>query len=135
MSTPWLRLEFLSRTVAFTACADLRCVRRTALHPRDRDEGQPQIAHGSEQTKERSLINHRTGQRGGAVLFVAEAQPGEPRRSAFIQVSLEANLVVSGRVSSLGGVKPYHHFFTSFGWRCRGGTFRSACVFLSSTKP
>ena len=58
------------------------------------------VAHLREQAVQCGLVGHQPAQGGRAVVFADECHPGEPGRPVLVEVTLEPELVVGGRVGS-----------------------------------
>jgi len=66
--------------------------------PGDGDQRQAQVAHPLEQAVQGGLVDDGAVDGGGAVAAGGEGQPVEPGGPAVVEVSLEADFVVSGSV-------------------------------------
>ena len=71
------------------------------INLRDRDQRQTQIAHLAQQAMQRGLVDHRAANDGCAVALVGEAQSVEPGGPSGLEVSLEADFVLSELATSV----------------------------------
>jgi hypothetical protein len=80
---------------------NIRPIRRFGINEHDRKQWQAKITHFPEQAIQRGLIDHWASEDGCSVACVGEAHVLKLVSPPGIQMSLEANLVLSRLVMSL----------------------------------
>ena len=82
---------------------------------RNSDQWQAEIAHFGKQAMQRGLVDDRAADNGCAVALSAEAQSVEPGGPSGLEVTLQADLVVSRLVTSARRCVCVTHVLLSLG--------------------